>query len=127
MPDLTPPHGADTLKPLYVDDPHLRGELEREAANLPALTISSAAAANAVMLAAGYFTPLTGFVDKNNALSVAQTMHTSDGLFWPTPVLNLVESAGSIMAGDRIALRDPNVAGETAIAMTSVISLPADG
>ena len=120
MPDLISPHGADTLKPLYVDDPHLRTDLEQKAATLPALTISSAAAANAVMLAAGYFTPLAGFMDKKDALSVAQIMHTSDGLFWPTPVLNLVERAGSFKVGDRIALRDPNFADETAIAIMDV-------
>jgi sulfate adenylyltransferase len=49
------PHGADTLKPLYVSDAAERARLTAEAANLPALLISSAAAGNAVMLGAGYF------------------------------------------------------------------------
>lgn len=120
MADLIPPHGGDTLQPLYVDDPDLRSALEAEAVGLPALTISSAAAANAVMLAGGYFTPLSGFMDKTDALSVAETMHTSSGLFWPTPVLNLVGSADEIGAGGRIALRDPNVAGQPVIAIQDV-------
>ncbi len=120
MADLIPPHGGDTLNPLYVDDAELRSALEAEARDLPALTISSAAAANAVMLAGGYFTPLTGFMDKADALSVAETMHTTSGLFWPTPVLNLVGSTDGISAGDRIALRDPNVAGQSVIAIQDV-------
>lgn len=120
MADLIPPHGGDTLNPLYVDDAELRSALEAEARDLPALTISSAAAANAVMLAGGYFTPLTGFMDKADALSVAETMHTTSGLFWPTPVLNLVGSTDGISAGDRIALRDPNVAGQPVIAIQDV-------
>ncbi len=123
MADLIPPHGGDTLRPLYVDDPDLRRELEAAADDLPALTISSAAAANAVMLAGGYFTPLTGFMNKADALSVAETMHTTSGLFWPTPVLNLVGSADGIGSGDRIALRDPNVAGEPVIAVQDVAGI----
>ena len=47
-------------------------------------------------------------------------MQTTDGLFWPTPVLNLVDSAGDIAAGSRIALRDPNVEGEPVVAVMDV-------
>ena len=47
-------------------------------------------------------------------------MKTASGLFWPTPVLNMVEDAGSIKAGDRIALRDPNVAGNPVLAIQDV-------
>ena len=123
MTELVRPHGSDTLKPLYVDDPGTRSALEQEASDLPALTISSAAAANAVMLAGGYFTPLTGFMDKADALSVAETMHTRDGLFWPTPVLNLVESVDAIGDAKRIALRDPNVDGHPVIAVMDVAAI----
>ncbi|MGI9303267.1 MAG: sulfate adenylyltransferase, partial [Gammaproteobacteria bacterium] len=54
------PHGADAVQPLLVADPDQHRELAEEAENLPSLTVSSAAAANAVMLGAGYFTPLSG-------------------------------------------------------------------
>ena len=57
---------------------------------MPSITVSSAAASNAVMLGGGYFTPLAGFMDKTDALSVGRAMRTAGGLFWPTPVLNLV-------------------------------------
>jgi sulfate adenylyltransferase len=72
------------------------------------------------MLGGGYFNPLTGYMNKADALSVAATMHTTSGLFWPTPVLNLLEDAGSIKAGDRIALRDPNVEGHPVLAVMDV-------
>ena len=88
---LIAPHGADELRPLIVDDAR-RGELEAEALTLPSLMMSSAAAANAVMMGAGYFTPLTGYMNRADALSVAENMRTSDGLFWPVPVVNLAES-----------------------------------
>ena len=47
------PHGSDELNPLFVDAAEARAELLAESASLTAVRISSAAAANAVMLAAG--------------------------------------------------------------------------
>ncbi len=117
---LIQPHGGGKLKPLFVMDEAQRADLAKEAMSLPSITVCSAAAGNAVMLGGGYFTPLDGFMNKADALGVAQEMKTSSGLFWPTPVLNMVEDAGSIKAGDRIALRDPNVAGNPVLAIQDV-------
>ena len=114
------PHGSDSLTPLLVEDSARRAALEAQAVKLPQLIISSAAAANAVMLGAGYFTPLTGFMNKADALSVATDMRTSDGLFWPVPVLNLVADGHGITVGSQIALRDPNVSGDPVIAIQKV-------
>jgi sulfate adenylyltransferase len=44
----------------------------------------------------------------------------TNGLFWPTPVLNMVEDASSIKDAKRIALLDPNVAGNPVIAIQDV-------
>lgn len=114
------PHGSDSLTPLLVEDSARRAALEAQAVKLPQLIISSAAAANAVMLGAGYFTPLTGFMNKADALSVATDMRTSDGLFWPVPVLNLVADSHGITVGSQIALRDPNISGDPVIAIQKV-------
>lgn len=120
MATLIAPHGAATLKPLFVDDDSERQTLKEEANSLTSITISSAAAGNAVMLAGGYFTPIDGFMGKADALSVGRSMQTSAGLFWPTPVLNLVSDTLSIKPGDRIALRDPNVDGNPVLAIQQV-------
>jgi len=114
------PHGSEQLMPLYVADDSERAALTAEAEILTAITISSAAAANAVMLAAGYFTPLTGYMNLMDSLSVAQKLHTVDGLFWPVPIVNLVEDASGIEAGQRIALKDPNVEGNPVLAVMQV-------
>ncbi len=103
------PHGSDTLNPLFVYDSSEHEELLHEAENLPSLIINSAAAGNAVMLGAGYFNPLTGYMNLADALSVAETMKTTDGLFWPTPVLCRSDDVEAIRDKKRIALRDPNV------------------
>ncbi len=120
MSNPIPPHGATRLKPLFVEDPDERRALLQEAETLPAVTVASAAASNAVMLGGGYFTPLDGFMDKADALSVGRSMHTAGGLFWPTPVLNLVAEVGAVAPGSRIALRDPNVAGAPVLAVQEV-------
>jgi sulfate adenylyltransferase len=114
------PHGSDELNPLYVYDTAENEALQKEAKGLASIVVSSGTAANAVMMGAGYFNPLTGYMNKTDALSVANNMKTTSGLFWPTPILNLVEDAGSIKAGDRIALKDPNVEGSPVLAVMDV-------
>lgn len=114
------PHGADALTPLLVADNAERERLLAEAAELPSLLLTSAAAANAVMLGGGYFTPLSGYMNVADALSVAEKMHTVDGLFWPVPILNLSDDTSEIDGASRIALRDPNVDGAPVIAIMDV-------
>ncbi len=114
------PHGSDELKPLFVYDDAKRSALLSEAESLPSVVISSAAAANAVMLGAGYFTPLSGYMNLADARSVAKDLKTTDGLFWPVPIVNVVHSAEGIEVGQRIALQDPNVEGNPVIAVMDV-------
>ncbi len=117
------PLGSDKLNPLYVADDAKRAELLKEAEGLPSIIISSAAAGNAVMLAGGYFNPLTGYMNVADAMGVAENMKTTSGQFWPTPVLNVVEDASAIKGAKRIALKDPNVAGNPIIAIQDVESI----
>jgi sulfate adenylyltransferase len=113
------PHGSQTLNALYVDDDARREALTQEAETLPSLLLNSAAAANAVMLGAGYFNPLSGYMNLADALSVADSMRTQSGLFWPVPIVNFTDD-DAVTAGSRIALRDPNVAGEPVLAVMQV-------
>ena len=57
------PHGSDELNPLFVYDTDKHEALSKEAETLPSLQLSSSAAGNAVMLGAGYYNPLTGFMN----------------------------------------------------------------
>jgi len=116
------PHGADALKPLFVADKIQRDALIAEAANLQQVLVSSATAANAVMLGGGYFTPLSGYMTKADALSVADTLTTEAGVFFPVPVMNLLPSI-DVAIGERIALLDPNVAGNPVVAVQTISSI----
>ena len=111
------PHGAETLQPLYVSDDAQRAELTREAEQLPSVLLSSGAAASAVMLASGYFTPLTGYMNIDEAISVATDMKLPTGLFWPVPVMNIVPSeqlTDAVKNADSIALPRPERRRESA-------------
>jgi sulfate adenylyltransferase len=114
------PHGSDVLNPLYVADDAKRQELVNEAKDLPSIVVSSAAAANAVMLGCGYFNPLTGYMNKADALATAEKMVTTGGVFFPVPIVNCVEDASAVQGAKRIALRDPNVDGNPVIAIQDV-------
>jgi len=117
---LIRPHGSDTLNPLFVYDTEQHHQLLKEAEELPSLLLNSAAAANAVMLGAGYFNPLEGYMGLADAMSVAEKMHTTDGLFWPVPVINLAKDVSAIRGAKRIALRDPNTEGNPVMAIMEV-------
>jgi sulfate adenylyltransferase len=114
------PVGSDELQPLFVYDPDQHHELMHEAAELPSVVISSQAAGNAVMMGGGYFSPLKGYMNVADAVSVAQTMKTLDGMFFPAPVMCLLESVDSIEGATRIALRDPNMEGNPVLAVMDV-------
>ena len=114
------PHASNELRPLYVSNAQERQYLENQSRSLDSVLVSSAGAANAVMLGAGYFTPVSGFMNKADSMNVARNMRTTDGLFWPTPVNCLVEQAGHIEVGQTIALLDPNVDGHPALAVMQV-------
>lgn len=117
---LVRPHGSVELQPRFVYDSERHHQLMHEAESLPSIVVSSAAAANSVMLGAGYFNPLHGYMNLADALSVAATLRTVDGLFWPVPVLNVVEDTSAIEGASRIALRDPNVEGNPVLAVMDV-------
>lgn len=119
------PHGADELKPLFIEDAATRETLLKESEGLTQVVVSSAAAANAVMLGGGYFTPLDGYMTLADAKSVARDLKTVSGTFFPVPIVNLMKDASSFGVGDKIALRDPNIDGNPVIAIQEVTAIDA--
>ena len=115
---LIKPHGSTELAPRIVEGDAVQA-LKNEAATLQTLVLSSAAAANAVMLGAGYFNPLQGYMNRDDAMAVATNLQTTDGLFWPVPVLNMTEQFDG-STGDRVALLDPNRDGNPLLAVMTV-------
>ncbi len=117
------PYGSEILNPLFVKDEACRKMQLEEAEKIPSVVVSSAAAANAVMLGGGYFNPLNAYMNLADVMAVAEGMQMPSGLMWPTPVVNLLEGdalSKEIKAAPKIALRDPNVEGNPVIAIQTV-------
>ena len=123
MSTLIKPHGSEVLLPLYVEDEKERANLLAESKSLKSMVLNSSTASNAVMLAAGYFTPLSGYMNKENVLSVARNMTMSDGLFWPVPITNLTHNVDGINVGEDIALLDPNIENNPVLAIQHVTAV----
>ena len=122
MTNLIMPHGSNELNTLYIEDEMARSSMLSAAAEMRNIEITSAAAANAVMMGAGYFNPLTGFMNKEEALKVSREMLTLNNLFWPVPIVNITKDANSLdyTHGEEIALKDPNVEGNPVIAIQRI-------
>ena len=114
------PVGSAELQPLFVYDSEVHHQLSHEAESLPSVMISSQAAGNAVMMGAGYFNPLKGFMNVADAMGAAEKMTLTDGSFFPVPVLCLLESTDAIGDAKRVALRDPNVEGNPVLAVMDI-------
>ncbi len=114
------PVGSDELQPLFIYDADKHHAVTHEAESLPSVVISSQAAGNAVMMGAGYFNPLKGFMNVADAVGAADKMTLTDGSFFPVPVLCLLENVDAIAGAKRIALRDPNVEGNPVLAVMDV-------
>ena len=117
------PYGSEILNPLLVKDKAHRKMLLEEVEKIPSVVVSSAAAANAVMLGGGYFNPLNAYMNLADVLAVAEGMQMPSGLMWPTPVVNLLKANSlteELKSAAKIALRDPNVEGNPVIAIQSV-------
>ena len=114
------PHGSQELMPRIVNTDEEKESLLKLASEMKKIKVTSAAAANLVMLGAGYFTPLDGFMNKDDLVSVANDMKLKNGLFWPTPVVNLTNQKVDFKEGEEIALVDPNLDGDNILAIQKI-------
>lgn len=85
MSKLVPPHGSKKLKTLTLNSSERKSELKK-AESLPKLMCSSREFGDVVMLGIGGFTPLDGFMNREDWQSVCDNMTMKNGLFWPIPI-----------------------------------------
>ena len=83
-------------------------KLKKEAFTLPFWTLSDRQLCDIELLLNGGFSPLNGFLDKEDYESVLNDMRLKTGELWPIPItLDVSESfAEGKTLGSRIALRD---------------------
>jgi sulfate adenylyltransferase len=105
---LIPPHGGVLVN--RVLDPEARPAALAAASRLPAVRLSSVQFSDALCIATGVFSPLTGFVSHADYESILDTMHLANGLVWSIPVTLAVAAdlASAIGIPASIALEDPD-------------------
>jgi sulfate adenylyltransferase len=109
---LVPPYGG-ALKPLLLTGRELAEERAR-AESLPQVRLNSKENSDLVMMAMGAFSPLEGFLCRDDYSQVVVGMKLSNGEMWPMPVTVSVtpEQGDTIRLGQEIALID-DLSGET--------------
>ncbi|NNF27143.1 MAG: bifunctional sulfate adenylyltransferase/adenylylsulfate kinase [Gemmatimonadetes bacterium] len=104
--DVIAPHGG-VLVDLIVDQD--RGEeLKQASRDFPSWDLTDRQVCDLELLMNGAFSPLTGFMGRDDYESVCARMRLADGTLWPMPITLDVsdEFAEGVSEGDRIALRD---------------------
>ncbi len=101
---LIAPHGGELI--INLADESEREELQERAQSLPRIEIGSRQLADLEMLASGAYSPLLGFLGREDYLSVVDHMHLSNGLPWSIPITLPVrqEKAAQLKEGEQVAL-----------------------
>lgn len=110
--ELIPPHG-NSLKPCLLEGAE-HEEMLKKAACLPKLSMSSKEVSDLIMMAIGAFSPLEGFMTKEDYKGVVENMQLEDGTLWPIPVTLAISSKDGqkhgikdkIDVGQEVALTD---------------------
>ena len=107
MSHLVQPHGGEGLKPLLAPETERADEVAR-AKHLKKIPMSSKETSDVLMLSMGAYTPLDGFMGRDDWHGVCANMKLANGLFWPIPVTLTAEDAlaNSIGDGEEVALVD---------------------
>jgi sulfate adenylyltransferase len=105
---LVDPHGREKkLQPLLLAGQELQ-EARQKAKGLPQVRMTSRETSDLIMLGIGAFTPIQGFMAKEDWKSVCAEYTTNQGLFWPIPItLSTIKAvADTLKEGQEIALID---------------------
>ncbi|HEX9701819.1 MAG TPA: sulfate adenylyltransferase [Rhodospirillales bacterium] len=107
MPQLVPPHGSDSVKPLLLPETE-RAEERKRAGKLKKVPLDSRAVSDVFMLAMGAYTPLDGFMGHDDWQGSCLDMKLTGGVFWPIPITLPVDKglADGIRADEEVALVD---------------------
>jgi sulfate adenylyltransferase len=105
-PKIVPPHGGQ-LNPLLIKGEELEEEREK-AKSLPTIHLTSRETSDLIMMAMGAFSPLEGFMGKDDYTSVVENRHMADGTLWPVPITLSAskEQAESLSIDSEISLVD---------------------
>ncbi|MFP4589508.1 MAG: sulfate adenylyltransferase [Candidatus Bipolaricaulota bacterium] len=104
---MLPPHGGKLVNRRPKTDAG-REQLQRRAENLPSIQVSEEIVKDLQNIADGGYSPLTGFMGKNDFLKVVQDKTLEDGTVWTVPIILDVSAdrAAEFSPGDEVLLSD---------------------
>ena len=107
MPQLVPPHGSESVKPLLLPETE-RADERKRAAKLKKVPLDSRAVSDVFMFAMGAYTPLNGFMGQDDWRGACLDMKLTSGVFWPIPITLPVQKdlADGIHSEEEVALTD---------------------
>jgi len=105
--ELIRPHGGELVE-LFVDDQRAE-ELKQASQDWPSWDLTPRQICDLELVLVGGFSPLKGFMGRQDYESVCKSMRLADGTLWPIPITLDVsdELAEKLNAGSSLALRDP--------------------
>jgi sulfate adenylyltransferase len=100
------PHGGELIDRVVPEDE--RRERAMEAAGLPRVPLGPRTLSDLQMISTGVFSPLEGFMLRDEYESVVEDMRLGSGLAWSLPITLSVDAdrAGELSEGSEIALVD---------------------
>ncbi len=109
MATLVPPHGSPELKVLLLDG-KAKAEEIKKANTLKKIPLTSRETGDLIMMGIGAFTPLDGFMGKDDWKGCCDEykLPSRNNLFWPIPITLSADEdlAKSIAIGEEVALWD---------------------
>jgi sulfate adenylyltransferase len=102
---LIAPHGGQGLVTRLLQGEERSAELQR-AKSLPQIPITSRENGDLIMMGIGGFSPLSGFMDRQDWQAVCDKMTLADQTFWPIPITMSMEQeqASSLQPDHEVAL-----------------------
>ncbi|MEM9448336.1 MAG: sulfate adenylyltransferase [Cyanobacteria bacterium P01_E01_bin.6] len=103
---LVPAHGGTLINRLA--SPEQKATFLEKGDSLPQVTLDDRAVSDLAMIAIGGFSPLTGFMEEADYLTVVKEMRMANGLPWAIPVTLSVtqEEAAPLTEGTLVRLND---------------------
>ena len=105
---LIPAHGGELIN--LIPQPERAAELKAHSKEWPSWDLTARQICDLELLLSGGFSPLTGFMTRQDYEGVCQNMRLKSGVLWPMPITLDVkeEFAKTLKPGtSKIALRDP--------------------
>jgi sulfate adenylyltransferase len=100
------PHGGELVDRMAPEEQ--RDELLQRAERFTKITLGPRALSDLEMISTGVFSPLTGFMVREDYESVVETMRLKNGLIWSLPITLPIseKEADDIRVGEEISLSD---------------------